>query len=66
MTERTLVKLKTDLVKMNRSKLIDTIYELSNDEMTEIHHILEIAKESETQLRNRLNFIFNYFEYFAK
>jgi hypothetical protein len=66
MTERTLVKLKTDLVKMNRSKLIDTIYELSNDEMTEIHHILEIAKESETQLRNRLSFILNYFEYLAK
>jgi hypothetical protein len=66
MTQKSLNKLKHDLDKMNRSQLIDTIYELSSDEMTEIHQILEIAKETQTQLKNRLSFILNYFEYLAK
>lgn len=51
---------------MNRSQLIDTIYKLSSDELTEINDILELAKESEIQLKNRLKHILNYFEYLAK
>lgn len=63
---KTLEKYKKDLSGMNRSQLIDTVYKLSSDELTEINDILEIAKESESQLKNRLNHILNYFEYLAK
>lgn len=63
---KTLEKYKKDLSNMNRSQLIDTIYKLSSEELTEINDILEIAKESESQLKNRLNHILNYFEYLAK
>jgi hypothetical protein len=65
MTQRTLNKLKSDLPKMSRIELVDTIWELSSDEMVTLQDFLTIAKENDNQLKQRLSHILSWFEYLA-
>lgn len=66
MTQTTLNKLKSDLPKMSRIVLVDTIWELSSDELVTLEDFITIAKENDNQLKQRLSHILSWFEYLAK
>lgn len=66
MTEKTLTKLKGNLYKMDRDQLINTIWELSSEEFEKIEDVLTIARENDSQLKQRLSHILSWFEYLAK
>lgn len=66
MTHKRLNKLKFDLHYMNRIELVELIWELSSDEFETFGDILQLAKENENQLKQRLTHILAWFEYLAK
>lgn len=66
MTHKRLNKLKFDLHYMNRIELVELIWELSSDEFETFGDVLQLAKENENQLKQRLIHILAWFEYLAK
>ena len=66
MTHKRLERLKNDLRTMQRSELISLIWELSSDELETFDDMLQLAKENDNELKNRLYSILSWFEYLAK
>ena len=66
MTYKRLEKLKIDLKTMQRSELVNNIWELSKDEFETFQDVLQLASETENQLKNRLYSVLSWFEYLAK
>jgi hypothetical protein len=66
MKHKQLASLKINLGMLNRSELVQLIWKLAKDEFETFDDVLEIAKETDTQLRQRLSHILHWFEYLAK
>ena len=66
MTHKRLEKLKIDLKTMQRSELVNIIWELSSDELQTFDDVLQLAKETENELKNRLYSILSWYEYLAQ
>jgi len=66
MTHKRLEKLKNDLKTMQRFELVNNIWQLSNDELKTFEDLLQIAKETDNQLKNRLYSVLSWYEYLAK
>jgi hypothetical protein len=66
MTHKRLDKLKFELQFMSRVELIDQIWNLSSDEFETFEDLLQLAKETEHQLKQRLSHILAWYEYLAQ
>jgi hypothetical protein len=66
MTHKRLENLKIELKTMQRVELVNNIWELSKDEFETFEDVLQLAKETDNQLKNRLYSVLSWFEYLAK
>ena len=66
MTHKRLEKLKIELKTMQRVELVNNIWELSKDEFETFEDVLQLAKETDNQLKNRLYSVLSWFEYLVK
>lgn len=66
MTPRQMEKLKKAIPTFSRVQLVDKIWDLASDEVGSPQDVLILAKESESQLRDRLFYIISWYEHLAR